>query len=53
MDLPPQKDRSKGPSPQRIAVREASSRRFKIQVGHGEPSTPQNLGNDAMSRALQ
>ena len=53
MDLPPQKDRSRGPFPQRIAVREASSRRFKIQIGHGEPSTPQNLGNDAMSRALQ
>lgn len=53
MGSPPQRDRSRGPSSQRIVVREASSRRFRIQVSHGEPPTPQNLGNDAMSRALQ
>lgn len=31
----------------------ASPRRFRAQGSHKEPSTPQNLDNDAISRALQ
>lgn len=51
--LPSCRDRHKGSFSQQTAVRGALLRMFGMQVDRRKPSTPQNLGNDAMSKALQ